>query len=278
MSVFSYIAARCRLAVLKMFYVNCQYCNELSFFREGHKLCKEKYRSGRRLAVSKTAEAIINSGDFKKLVKEITEICELHFMSSKNHKDILIEGYEKAVEIFLGDGQLDEIEDEKLYAFIMHFLLSQDDLNKHGWHVKACKAGILREVQNGKVPSIKFGGEVPVIFMKNEKVVWSFENCEYWKDKAHRRYVRKSWLVSGHTVQDINRVYIDNGYVIITNKHIYFAGRREKFRLSYKKIVSFEKYSDGIGVIRDAITAKPQVFITGDGPFAHDLVASLARL
>ena len=64
----------------------------------------------------------------------------------------------------------------------------------------------------------------------------------------------------------------------LTTKHLYFAGARKKFRVRYAKIVSFEPYSDGLGIMRDAQTAKPQTFRTGDGWFAYNLAANLAQL
>jgi len=35
-------------------------------------------------------------------------------------------------------------------------------------------------------------------------------------------------------------------------------------------------YSDGIGIHRDAASAKPQIFVTGDGWFTYNLVVNLA--
>jgi hypothetical protein len=64
----------------------------------------------------------------------------------------------------------------------------------------------------------------------------------------------------------------------VTDKHIYFSGSHKKFRIRYDKIVAFEPYCDGVGVQRDAATAKPQTFRTGDGWFAYNLITNLAQL
>ena len=64
----------------------------------------------------------------------------------------------------------------------------------------------------------------------------------------------------------------------LTTKHIYFAGPRKKFRVRYDRIVAFDSYSDGLGIMRDAQTAKPQTFVTGDGWFAYNLAANLAQI
>tara|TARA_R110000868_G_scaffold189695_2_gene433077 strand:+ start:122429 stop:122581 length:153 start_codon:yes stop_codon:yes gene_type:complete len=49
-------------------------------------------------------------------------------------------------------------------------------------------------------------------------------------------------------------------------------------RIKLDKIVSFQPYDDGLGVQRDAATAKPQSFITGDGWFIYNLVMNVAKL
>ena len=45
----------------------------------------------------------------------------------------------------------------------------------------------------------------------------------------------------------------------------------------YDRIVSFEPYDDGFGIMRDAQTAKPQMFRTGDGWFPYNLATNLAQ-
>lgn len=64
----------------------------------------------------------------------------------------------------------------------------------------------------------------------------------------------------------------------LSSKHIYFAGSHKRFRIRYDKIVSFEPYCDGVGLQRDAATAKPQAFKTGDGWFTYNLIRNLAHL
>ena len=76
----------------------------------------------------------------------------------------------------------------------------------------------------------------------------------------------------GETVQ------ADTGMPGLTTKHIYFAGRRKPFRVRYHRIVSFEPFSDRSGIMRDAQTAKPQTFQTGDGWFAYNLAVNLAQM
>ena len=43
-------------------------------------------------------------------------------------------------------------------------------------------------------------------------------------------------------------------------------------------IVAFEPFSDGSGIMRDAQTAKPQTFRTGNRWSAYNLAANLAQI
>jgi len=85
------------------------------------------------------------------------------------------------------------------------------------------------------------------------------------------------WVRSS-AIEQAERLHLDTGWVVVTDKNIYFVGPRKSLRLPYAKIISFEPFSDGIGVIRDAATAKPQIFVTGDGWFTYNLITNLSQL
>ena len=57
----------------------------------------------------------------------------------------------------------------------------------------------------------------------------------------------------------------------LTTKHIHFAGSRKGSRVRYDRIVASGPYEDRSGIMRDAQTAKPQAFRTGDGWSAYNL-------
>lgn len=213
---------------------------------------------------------------------------------SYERKTHLGRAWDFAVESFLQDGILDQTEEARLAKFKEHFGLSQTDLDSNGSLSKIVKAGILREIFEGKIPSkVLIDGSLPINFQKNEQIVWAFPNAPYLEDKTKRQYRGRSQGVSlrimqgvyyrvgdfrGHAVEYTERAHVDTGWVAITNKHIYFAGPRKSLRLPYSKIISFEPFSDGIGIIRDASTAKPQVFVTGDSWFTYNLVVNLAQM
>ena len=72
--------------------------------------------------------------------------------------------------------------------------------------------------------------------------------------------------------------HADTGLLVLTTRHIHFAGIRKRFRIRYDRIAAFDPYEDGFGIMRDAQTAKPQSFPTGDGWFAYNLAANPAQI
>ena len=90
-------------------------------------------------------------------------------------------------------------------------------------------------------------------------------------------YCRPSTFRSQPTLWE-ETVHADTGMLGLTTKHIYFAGSRKRFRVRYDKIVAFDPYEDGSGIMRDAQTVKPQTFRTGDGWFAYNLTPNLAQI
>ena len=128
--------------------------------------------------------------------------------------------------------------------------------------------------------------------MKSEQLVWVIQDVDYLETVTRRERRGSSHGVSIRVARGLyysprqfrsrpieweETVHADTGLLGLTTKHIYFAGARKKFRVRYDKIVSFEPYSDGLGIMRDAQTAKPQTFRTGEGWFVYNLAANLAQ-
>ena len=152
---------------------------------------------------------------------------------------------------------------------------------------------MIRDVTQGIVPQRqRVNGAVPFNLMKSEQLVCVIQDVEYLETVMHRERRGTSHGVSIRVARGLHfrpgnfrsrpigweeMVHADTGMLGLTTKHIYSAGRRKRFRVRYDKIVAFEPFSDGSGIMRDAQTAKPQTFRTGDGWFAYNLVTNLAQ-
>jgi len=172
------------------------------------------------------------------------------------------------------------------------FDISMAELQQLSNFEKLLQAGTIRDVINGVLnPRIKIYNH-PFNLQKNEQFIWIFENVKYYEVKTRTRYEGGSQGVSvrvmkgmyyrtgsfkGNPVQYSETTHIATGILGVTQKHIYFHSSKKSFRIPYSKIISFQNFSDGIGIQRDAQTAKPQMFITGDGWFINNLIQNAAQ-
>ncbi len=273
---------------------NCKYCGRAAgFLSSKHAECDDKYQTAQYLISRKISNSIINSESLDDLENAIEEISKDSFISHEELKRILIDEWSNAIDVFLEDGILQADEEKRLIEFKEKFALSDNELDAIGALTKAAKAGVIRDILNGIIPKRISVEGMPINLQKDEQIVWAFPNSKYLEDKNKRHYTGGMHGVSirvakglyyrvggfrGNPVETIERIHVDTGWVFLTNKHIYFAGPQKSFRVPYKKIVSFQNFSDGIGIIRDATTAKPQIFVTGDGWFTYNLATNLSRM
>lgn len=152
------------------------------------------------------------------------------------------------------------------------------------------KASILKAVFRGETPATDVDS-LPINLQKSERLVWIEHGVRYLEDRVGRKFVGKSRGVSvrvmrgvyarvgafeGMPVYNTERVEVATGTLYVTDRNLYFYSSSHSTRIPYRKIVSFEKFSDVLGIMRDAASAKPQFFVNGDGWLLYNLVSSLA--
>jgi hypothetical protein len=273
---------------------NCKYCGQpAGLLRYTHKDCDNKFNEGRSLIVTHAASALRGDGDFERLRAKVVEIGRSSFISLAEQQRIVASAWASAVDKFLEDGLLDAEEEKKLATCKEYFLLNDTELDRSGALTKTVKAGVLRDLMEGKVPQrVSVESGVGLNFQKGEQIVWAFPQTEYFEDKIKRTYVGRSHGVSvrvmkgvyyrtgafkGHPVEHMERVSHGDGLMVVTNKHLYYHGAKA-FRIPFSKIVSYEPFSNGIGITRDAANAKMQTFVTGDGWFTYNLISNINNL
>ena len=215
-------------------------------------------------------------------------------LADAHRRQLLVRAWETAVEGSLEDGIFTLDEENALARYLNHFGLATQDVNRNGAHTSLVQAAVIRDVAQGIIPQRQsVQGNLPFNLMKSEQLVWVIDGVDYLETVTRRErrgssqgvsirvarglYYRPSTFRSRAVEwEETNKV--DTGLLGMTTKHIYFAGSSKRFRVRYDRIVTFEPYSDGLGIMRDAQTAKPQSFITGDGWFVYNLATNLAQL
>ena len=224
---------------------------------------------------------------------ELTMSVRTSGYSNNDAKRLLAQAWEAAVDGTLEDGVLSLDEEAALIRYLNHFNLSVDDVDCNGAHLNMVKSATIRELTDGIVPERQNVSEHPFNLLKSEKLIWVFDAVDYIETKTQRErrgtshgvsirvarglYYRPSAFRSRiHEWEEI--VKSDSGLLGVTTKHIYFHGPRKRFRVRLDKIVSYEPYGDGFGIMRDSRTAKPEMFNVGDGWFIYNLVTNLSSL
>lgn len=273
---------------------DCKFCKmPAGFWRRKHPECEARYSNGVE-RITFAAQKAATGGAEVNLLRTALEKAKVDFVSDLEARLAIVAGWEAAVDQFLDDGLLESQEEHQLASFKDAWSLDQSELDRRGALTRLVKAGALRDIMEGKVPSRVevVNGNLPFNFQKGEQLVWVFPNVEYLEDKTRREYVGRSAGVSvriakgvyyrtgafrGHPVERTERVSLGRGVLAVTTKHIYFSGAKS-FRVRHDKIVTYTPFSDGVGIIKDAATAKPQIFVTGDGWFTYNLLSNVAQL
>ena len=215
-------------------------------------------------------------------------------MSNTHRRQLLVRAWEEAVQGVIEDRVVSLEEEAALAQYTSHFDLTQEELDRNGAQTTLVQADVIRDITQGIVPQRQTTlGRVPFNLMKPETLVWVIQDVDYLETVVRRERRGSSHGVSIRVARGLyysprqfrsrpieweETVHQDTGLLGITTKHIYFAGTRKKFRVRYDRIVSFDPYDDGFGVMREAQSAKPQTFRTGDGWFPYNLAVNLSQM
>ena len=225
------------------------------------------------------SRAALRTGDGGTALQELDNALRRAMMSNTHRRQLLIRAWEEAIEGAIEDGIISLDEENALSLYLDHFGLTQEDLNQNGAQTTLVQAAVIRDVTQGIIPQRQnITGRVPFNLMKSEQLVWVIDGVDYLETVVRRERQGTSHWVSirgGPRASTTGpaplaavpplweeTVHADTGLLGPTTKHIYHAGSRKKFRIRYDRIISFDPYEDGSAIMRDAQTAKPQMFIT----------------
>ncbi|MCE5258549.1 MAG: hypothetical protein LLG44_05735 [Chloroflexi bacterium] len=278
----------------------CKLCGkEAGFLRTVHKECDENYHMGRAIYEVKVANWVQVPKDILALRAQLAEIARKSFISPQEEKSYQISGWQIAAQKAMADNLLTQEEESALANAATALSLTQNDLvgqdpKQTGPYYRVVKGAVLRELLHGNLPKkIAVEGGLPFILQKGETLIWLFPGTGYYEQRTRTHYEGGSSRVSfrvakgvyyhtsafrGNPVQTTELVAIGYGTMGITDKNIYYSCTTKTFRIKLDKIISLTPYSDGIALQRDTQSAKPQVFVTGDGWFLYNLITNLTSI
>lgn len=273
----------------------CKLCGKTAgWLRSTHKECAERYAGGTKLIESLIVGTIRDGIDRKKIEDKVNEFANTFNLDLVGVKPILLAAWDKAAEDALADNLLTKEEETHLTELAEFFGADTQALSQRPAFMKLVKAAVIRDLCEGKIPTrLHISGQIPVALQKDEQIIWVFKDVKYYESRTRTHYVGGSQGFSvrvmkgvyyragtfrADPVQTTAMVNVDTGLLVVTNKHLTFIGPNKSVRFKHEKIISHTPYSDGIGICRDAATAKPQVFITNDGWFTYNVIVNAGRV
>lgn len=272
---------------------DCIYCGQpAGLMRSKHSECDKQYVRSKELIRQAIAQSIQAHHNASNISPTILPIARQGFVRASEFNDLMVDGWANAVELFLEDGMLAQNEEASLMDFAQQTGLGPR-LQQHPSYSMVTKAAQLRDLAEGRCTSrMSFNGPLPINLQKGETVIWAFPDTQYFEDRERREFVGTSHGVSlrvmkgvyyrvgafkGRPVTHQERVNVGTGTLFVTTKNLSFVCSQKSVRVPYSKIISCEQFSDGIGIMRDAASAKPQAFVTGDGWFTFNLISQVSQ-
>ena len=260
----------------------CVHCGESAgFLKKSHPECANRVRKAKREITELCRKAALHGEGLDNLSERVRTIASRARMpmDSRQLKRTLSQGWGSALEEALIDDHLSDEEILGLNRYRAKLGLTERDLNYSDHFNLFQKALVLGYLHEGIIPRFhQKRSRLPFNLMKSEEMLSIFNNVEYAKEVTRRHYQGSSMGASvrvakgvyirpgsfqGRTVEETSMEKQDTGTMGLTTKHLYFAGdnSHRSFRVKLEKIVSFKPYEDGLRIMRDTASAKPEMFI-----------------
>lgn len=274
----------------------CNHCGKSAgFLSSQHAECQGKFAAGQKQIVGLMLAELEKQVPGEGFAQRLDDVAAGSFIRGEDLKSLILEGYDRAVDKFLEDRRLEAWEEQRLVLLADACAAHQIDVKTSPAYVRVVQAAVVRDVLLGHIPErCEFEGDLPVNIRKGERLVWVFVKSKYLEESKRGEAggasassgVRVGKNGEYHEIGEFKGTatennafaHVDTGFTVVTDKHVYFSGQGRSVRMPYGKIVSFRPFSDGVGIMRDAASAKWQVFATGEGWFTYNLVRNLAKL
>ena len=237
----------------------------------------------------KTLAVIENNQNVETLNEEYQSLSPLQRECTLNR------AFENIVQKGLEDGVITDEEENGITTFSQHFGISEEYFADKDWYQQYQKLLVIKDLLNGIIPqrqSINTNG-IFLNLSKDEQLIWRFDDVGFFEQETKKHYegghsaasIRiakgvyyKIGAVKGTPVITSEMRQKATGTLFVATKHLYFYSALKTFKIPFVKVVAFTPYVDGLGVQKDAASAKTQAFQNLDGWFAFNIVSNLTNL
>jgi hypothetical protein len=275
---------------------DCIYCGkDAGFLKSKHSDCETKHLNGCSALKTLLMNSFVNGIDFYTIDKQIKSIALDSYISSEKLNQIYLSIFDEAILQYLNDGIITDIEKRTVARFQQYTGLPQQVLNSNKSLEKVVQSDILHSILKGVIPTpaITIQGSLPFMIGKDEKILWVFRDVELVEQKVKREFVGRSQGMSfrvmkgvyyrvggfkGSPIETTQMLSVGRGVLVLTDKTIYFNCPQKSLKIPYKKLISIEPYSDGVGFQKDGASSKP-FFLKGiESWFTYNLITNLQTI
>lgn len=219
---------------------------------------------------------------------------KLSLYDQKQKEKILVDAFKITVSNLLNDGSVNEDVAANIIAYYNELGISTSRLMKENEYVQLSKLVVINCVLSGRIPAgMHAPSNVFINFENNEDVVLSLDNATYYELVEVKTRVGYS---AGHSIRVSKGFYLRSGSffstpitsqqlqkkgegaLCITTKNIYFCSSTKTVKLPFSKIVSYDSYSDGLGVHLSDSRRRPIVIGKIDGWFVYNIVTNIRNI
>ena len=277
--------------------MNCTWCGQpAGFLRREHPACRERHQESLTAIPGAVRDAAVAGRAWRDVRGAVDEQAGTGFVDRGRLPALVMDGVEQAVAHALDDDILNAEEEERISGFLRSLEPAEAGLTLPRDRFREAterlvKAAVVRLVLQGRNPASRqrLVGASQFNFMKSEAPVWYFTGVDYFVVHKQRhfaggstgvgfRVARGVYLRTGgfkgrsYTTEETK--HADTGTLCVTTKHVYFAGGANRFRVRHDRIVTCTPMEDGFSLTRDRANARPEMFRTGDGWFAFNIVTN----
>ena len=259
--------------------------------QEGHK------RHGKHPDLEKKAwEAAINRDSNPETLKVLSNNIQDAGMSEAEQGQLLAHAWKDAPRpIATGYLPISLAFQNALSPYINHTGLTLEEMDDDGTYTNLMKSAVIRDTQEGIIPALQHGDNLPFPMEEGKKLIWVMEGTEYHRTEPTEKTEAAIHSLSiemtpgvllepesfpSRTVREQQVQDVDTGLLAFTDRHLHFAGLEEKFRLRYDEISPGHRPDEdrkSFRFYRVDSPDNPQRFVTSDGMFAHALAGHLER-
>jgi hypothetical protein len=243
------------------------------------------------------------------------EVAAKAFIRGEEFKTVCAGGLRAMVEAATSGGQLAPDDTAHITTLAQTFDIDLHRLPNAG--SRLAKASVLRELTEGRLPTgIEVEGPVLLNFECNEVVIWVFNNVACYsltrgdnaathsqqvghagvtmringaeafagnadaaspaKDASKKKSWRRSETASAEATQGLTLE--GTGDLVLTSKHLSFLSDAIAIRIPLRQIVALVPHADGLRVLREEASGRPQTFVVDDPSFAATAITLLNRI